>query len=111
MTKNGILFWDEPEANLNPKLVKVVVETLRKLAESGVQIFVTTHDYLVSQKLSLLAEYGSKIDMRFFTFLRAKRGDGVKVEWGNSLAQIDNNPILDEFSAHYNEEVRLFKKS
>ncbi|MFZ5818378.1 MAG: AAA family ATPase [Chloroflexota bacterium] len=110
LTQNGILFWDEPEANLNPKLVKVIVETLHKLAESGVQIFVTTHDYLVSQKLSLLAEYKRGTNMRFFAFQQARRGAGVNIEWGDTLAQIDHNPILDEFSAHYDEEINLFAR-
>ncbi len=111
LTKNGILFWDEPEANLNPTLVKIIVETLYKLAKSGVQIFVTTHDYLVSQKLSLLAEYHRGISMRFFAFRQAKRGAGVTVEWGDTLAQIAHNPILDEFAAHYDEEIGFFAKS
>ncbi|MFQ5617159.1 MAG: ATP/GTP-binding protein, partial [Anaerolineales bacterium] len=49
LTQNGILFWDEPEANLNPDLVTVVTNVLRVLAKSGMQIFLATHDYLVSQ--------------------------------------------------------------
>ncbi len=47
LTKNGILFRDEPEANLNPRLVNLVVELLLELGRRGVQIFVATHDYLV----------------------------------------------------------------
>ena len=37
-----ILFWDEPEANLNPALVKVVAKFIRVLQECGLQIFVAT---------------------------------------------------------------------
>lgn len=39
LTPSGILFWDEPEANLNPQSITVVVNFLRILAGSGVQIF------------------------------------------------------------------------
>lgn len=110
LTKNGILFWDEPEANLNPKLVKTIVDTLKILAASGVQIFISTHDYLVSQELSLLAEYGEWKDIKFFAFQQSKRGAGVIIEQGDNLTQISHNPILDEFVAHYDREINLFNK-
>ncbi|MGC1376524.1 MAG: AAA family ATPase [Anaerolineales bacterium] len=110
LTQNGILFWDEPEANLNPRLVKTIVDTLKTLAASGVQIFISTHDYLFSQELSLLAEYENWKDIRFFAFQQPKRGAGVIIEWANSLAQISHNPILDEFAAHYDRETRLFNQ-
>lgn len=40
-----ILFWDEPENSLNPELVPVLVDILLELSQSGVQIFIATHDY------------------------------------------------------------------
>ncbi len=110
LTQNGILFWDEPEANLNPNLTMVVVEVLRVLADSGVQTFVATHDYLLSQELSLLAEYPSNTQVQFFSLYRESRTKGVKVESGNTLVDIEHNPILDEFAAHYDREAKLFKE-
>ena len=111
LTKNGILFWDEPEANLNPKLIIVVVEVLQILAKSGVQIFIATHDYLLSQELSLLSEYSSETDVQFFSLYKPKKRSGALVESGNSLIEIDHNPILDEFAAHYDRETSLFQES
>jgi len=35
LSKNSILFWDEPEANLNPKLVVEVVKVLQTLAKEA----------------------------------------------------------------------------
>jgi predicted ATPase len=110
LTQNGILFWDEPEANLNPRLVTTIVKTLKILAASGMQIFISTHDYLVSQELSLVTEYGEWKDIRFFAFQPPKRGAGVTFEGGDSLAEISHNPILDEFAAYYDRETGLFKK-
>lgn len=107
LTKNGVLFWDEPEANLNPKMVTVLVDVLETLAKSGVQIFLSTHDYLLSQELSLKAEYLND-EMRFFSFSQPKRGAGIIVEAGRSLVDISQNPILDEFSAHYDREEKLY---
>ena len=34
--------------NLNPALVKVVAKFIRVLQECGLQIFVATHDYLLT---------------------------------------------------------------
>jgi hypothetical protein len=113
LTKDSILFWDEPEANLNPKLVVDVVKVLRKLAAAGMQIFVATHDYLLSHELSLLAEYPSEesVDIKFFALHKPDRKAGVLIESGQTLAEIEHNPILAEFAAHYDRESNLFHKS
>lgn len=112
---NGFLFWDEPEANLNPRLVTLVGRMLRRLAAAGVQVFVSTHDYLLSTKLSLAAEYRIqqpqelRCDMRFFCLSREVE-DAVSVESAPVLPLLRNNPILQEFAEHYNEETRLFSQ-
>ncbi len=113
LTKDGILFWDEPEANLNPRLIVGVVRMLRSLAATGMQIFVATHDYLLSHELSLLAEYPSdpRVDIRFFALHRPDRLSGVLVESGETLAEMTHNPILEEFAAHYDRESSLFHNS
>lgn len=41
--------WDEPEANLNPELYPLVAEILLELQENGVQIFLATHSYKISE--------------------------------------------------------------
>ena len=107
LTKNGILFWDEPEANLNPKLIMIVVDVLKILAASGVQIFIATHDFLLSQELSLLSEYKSETNVKFFSLIKGK--NGIEVESAESLVDIEHDPILDEFAAHYDRESELFR--
>lgn len=108
----SILFWDEPEANLNPQLILTLVEILQELAAAGVQIFLATHDYLLSHRLSLAAEYKTRPDVatRFFSFFRPQPGAGVEVEWADTLAGIEHNPILDGFAALYDLESRLFTR-
>lgn len=113
LTTNGILFWDEPEANLNPALVSLVVDILLALGERGVQIFVTTHDFLLSRKLSLLSEYKKRpeVPIRFYSFHR-EDGDGpVLVDAGETLAELPENSILDEFARHYDFERELFDEA
>jgi len=101
LAKDSILFWDEPETNLNPKLIVQVVEVLKRFAALGMQIFVATHDYLLSYELSLLAEYPSEPDVaiKFFALHKPERTAGVEVESGRTLSEIENNPILEEFAA------------
>ncbi len=112
LTKNGILFWDEPEANLNPRLIKVVADFLLSLAASGIQIFVATHDYLLTNELSLHAEYqtedAKKAQIRFFGFHR-EGGGPASVQGGKVLADLDENPIMEEFAALYDRERDLFR--
>jgi len=109
LSNKSILFWDEPESNLNPKLSKMVCDLLASLSENGVQIFIATHDYLISQRLSLMAEYPQKdnaTNIRFFGL--SKSDSGVNVQTANTLLGIDNNPILDEFAAYYDFEQEKF---
>lgn len=116
LSDKGFLFWDEPEANLNPNLVKPVCEMLQRLAADGVQVFVSTHDYLISNELSLAAEYptqqprGLRCDLRFFALNREPDG-GVTVETGDTLSQLRHNDILAEFAAHYDREHDLLDRT
>ena len=112
LMQNGLLFWDEPEANLNPRLVTRVAQALCTLTRGGVQVFVATHDFLLSHELSLAAEYGTepRVPMRFFAFSR-QDGGPVTVESGGTLAELSHNPILEEFAAHYDRERALFSST
>lgn len=38
LEKGSVLFWDEPEANINPKYIPVLAELLIMLETEGVQI-------------------------------------------------------------------------
>ena len=35
LEKGSVLFWDEPEANINPKYIPVLVESLMMLESEG----------------------------------------------------------------------------
>lgn len=55
LSKSSILFWDEPEANLNPKLARTIVEIILELQRMGVQVFLATHDYVILKEFDLAA--------------------------------------------------------
>lgn len=115
LMENGFLFWDEPEANLNPEMIVMVAKMLRLLAASGVQVFISTHDYLLTRHLSLAAEYPTQMakaescEIRFFG-LTSLNG-AVTVKSADTLSDLDDNPILKEFAALYDYEGSLFEKS
>ena len=112
---NGFLFWDEPEANLNPEMIVKVAKLLRILAASGVQVFISTHDYLLTRYLSLAAEYSDqlpvveKCPIRFFGFSRTS--GSVEVSQAGTLQELPENQILQEFAALYDREGVLFERS
>ena len=118
LTRNGFLFWDEPEANLNPKMVVQLSDTLLRLAGQGVQIFVASHDYLLTTRLSLASEYPDAIPdefrcpVKFFSLVRRGSNEkGVAVSSGSKLADLHDNPVLAEYAALYDYEGDLFTKS
>nr|MCU0346321.1 ATP-binding protein [Saprospiraceae bacterium] len=108
-----ILFWDEPEANLNPKYILVVSKFLQTLAKAGCQIFVATHDYLLPYDLSLSKEYqdveGGAPDMKFFSLYKGE--NGTAVEEGATMPDLNHDPIHEGLSQHNNREDVLFRKS
>ncbi|MEW5980093.1 MAG: AAA family ATPase [Acidobacteriota bacterium] len=110
LMKNGFLFWDEPEANLNPNLITKVVETLRQLAKFGVQVFLASHDYLLTQRLSLLAEQDVGTRTQFFCLTRPLPDAPVIVSHGLSLADLPENPILTEFARYYDDQRESFER-
>lgn len=113
LAHKSVLFWDEPEANLNPKLISRVAEFLRTVSAAGVQVFLATHDYLLTHELSLAVEYKTppETPVRFFALSRSGGKGPVCVQRGDTLAELDRNPILEEFAAHYDRERALFNRS
>ncbi len=102
-----VLFWDEPESNLNPRLIRHIALFLRELANLGVQVFVSTHDYLLIGELSLAAEYQTAPEVPIRFLAMSRQGDGpVHVQTGDTLADLRDNPILDEFADHYQREQK-----
>ncbi|MGC9560834.1 AAA family ATPase [Brachymonas sp. M4Q-1] len=92
----GYLFWDEPEANLNPRLIKQVARTIVDLSASGIQIFIATHSLFLLRELEIiLAEADrKKLSVRYFGLQPEE--DGVSVLQGVSLDDIGDITALEE---------------
>lgn len=115
LREGSILFWDEPETNLNPKLIREIVGIIRELAAAGVQVFVATHDYLVTYELGMAVKYKTEpnVPVKFFALYKeSKRKNSPTIhESSDDISGLEHNSILDEFAAHYDRETALFAKS
>ena len=105
INKDSILFFDEPEANLNPKMIKYVTSLLLQLAEQGVQIILATHNLFLMKELSLQIE-NSQTNAKFFSLVQSK--EGVLVESGNILSDLQTIVALDEELAFFDREQAAF---
>lgn len=91
----GFLFWDEPEANLNPKLIRLVARTILQISRNGIQVFVATHSLFLLRELHILhTQEFSKLDTRYFGLHAAD--DAVVVKVSDSLDEIGSITALDE---------------
>lgn len=92
LEKGSILFWDEPEANINPVHIPAIVDLLLQLQGDGVQIFVSTHDYILSKYFDIR----KKNDVvRYYSFYYADKN--VVCECGDSFSNLKNNPLIRAF--------------
>lgn len=90
ITKGTIIFWDEPEANLNPKLVPVIVDILLELARNGVQVFVSTHDYITSKYFEVKRKQEDSVS---FHSLYKTDSSGVRCESNVNFSDLKENAI------------------
>lgn len=111
LSKNSVLFIDEPEANLNPKLIETMARFLVKIANKGVQIFIASHDYLLCNYLSVFSENKAFFekkkehisDIKFFSLHKKDDNEGISIEASHSLLGLET-AIMSEFSRFYKNE-------
>lgn len=104
--KSGTLFWDEPESNVNPTLMRLIVEVLLDMSRNGQQIVLATHDYVLLKWFDLLEDSKHGDDVRFHALYRDKTTGEVCVETANEYRLLNQNAISDSFAELYDEEVR-----
>jgi predicted ATPase len=101
----GILLWDEPEANLNPALMKEVVQVLLELSRNGQQIILATHDYVMLKWFDLLMDSGKEDHILFHAVCRDAETDRLTVETSDSYSLISKTAISDTFAELFDEDL------
>ena len=103
LLEGSVLFWDEPEANLNPTLQATLVGVLLELQRLGVQVFIATHDYVLLKQLDLQQENQDRV--QYHALYREADGH-LACNSTDAYLDIDPNAIDDAFGAIYNSEVK-----
>jgi predicted ATPase len=97
-----MLFWDEPEANLNPSLMPVVVDVLLALEKMGVQIFIASHSYPLLKALDL--RRGNETEISFHSLYFTPSGN-LKIETKADYLSLKNNKISEQYLRLYDDEI------
>ncbi len=103
MPPGSVLFWDEPETNLNPKLFGVLMEVFLELQRNGVQVFLATHDYVVLKELDLRARETDQV--AFHALYREDETGEIACATSNSYRDVHPNAIADTFTDLYDREI------
>jgi len=92
----GYLFWDEPESNLNPRIIKTLAKTIMQVAKSGIQVFIGTHSLFLMRELHILqVREFPQFDTRCFG-LHFEPDGSVSVQQGKTMDEIGDIAALDE---------------
>ncbi|MGL4800118.1 MAG: AAA family ATPase [Cellulosilyticaceae bacterium] len=102
ITKDTILFWDEPEAFINPKFIPELVEIFLELSRHDIQIFVTTHDYIFAKYFEIKRKSTDEIQ---FHSLYSNHNQQIQCETQSNFKDLKHNTIMDIFIQLYKDEV------
>lgn len=94
LDKGTILFWDEPETNVNPIVIKALVDILLELQKDGVQIFISTHDYIFAKYLEVRATNDN--DIAYYSLYKNEKND-IECEKCRQFIDLEKNPIIKAY--------------
>lgn len=103
---SGPLLWDEPETNMNPRLLRHVVEVLIELSRNGQQIIVATHDYVLLKWFDLLLDKGKGDHARFHTLHANPDTGSIDHEGKDEYSLMRASGISDAFAELYDADVK-----
>ncbi len=95
--ESGALLWDEPEANINPKLLRFIVETLLELSRNGQQVILATHNYILLKWFNSLINTNMDDHILYHFLYVDKETKEVKIKSTDNYLEITQNPISETF--------------
>lgn len=100
LSKDSVVFIDEPESALHPVAISKLVEIIVALAQDGIQFFIASHSYFVVKALYLVAQQ-QEMSIPVLS--------SVADKWVSDdlLKGMPDNPIIDESIRLYEQEVEL----
>lgn len=101
LTKDSVVFIDEPESGLHPGLLINLLEIIFELAKYGVQFFIASHSYFVIKKLyNIAAKNNFSIPVVSFE----TDGEVKRLDLEDGMPE---NSIIEESVRLYREELAL----
>ncbi len=108
LRKNATLFWDEPDAALNPRFMVRIAQMLIAMAKLPIQTIITTHSYFLMNELGFLIESsGEMIPCQFFS-LRKEGGNAITLEKGDAMDDLQTIVSLDEGLEQHDRKQEWF---
>ena len=100
LDNHSIILIDEIEANLHPAMITRFLQTIKLLADAGLQFFISSHSYFVIKRLYIMAhQYNMNIPVLSF--------DEGSCDISNLQNEMPRNSIIDESIALYHDEISL----
>ena len=103
LLNGAVLFWDEPETNLNPKLFGTLMNILLELQRNGVQVFLATHDYVILEELDLRKR--EEDGVAFHSLYRDDKTGEIACNTSANYLGIHPNAIAEAFDDLYDREI------
>lgn len=103
LERGAVLFWDEPEANINPKYIPILAELLVMLEQAGVQIFVATHDYFLTKYLDVKRTKNTSI--QYCSLYKEDKEGKILCEIAERFDLLEHNMIMETFRQLYMDEI------
>lgn len=96
LLEQGYLFWDEPETNLNPKLIRVLAHVIVDLADQGIQVFLATHSVFLLREIAVITQNKKKPNSRYFALAASGDEEVSTLEQGDTVDELKTLVLLDE---------------
>ena len=103
LINGSVLFWDEPETNLNPKMFGMLMDVLLELQRNGVQIFFATHDYGILKELELRMRNDDAVS--FHSLYRDEDTGEIACNTTRDYLDIHPNAIAEAFDDLYDRQI------
>jgi energy-coupling factor transporter ATP-binding protein EcfA2 len=103
LLNGSVLLWDEPETNLNPRLMRTVVQILVELQRMGVQLFITTHNYALLKEFDLQQQ--PEDQMAYHSLFRDAQRQ-IQVASFPHYGALQPNAIDDTLASMADREIR-----
>ena len=111
LTPQTTLYWDEPEANLNPALLRELARVLAELARQGFQIILATHSMSLLKQFHILSRepHGQPLPIRYFG-LNAEPGQATVIHTVDDFELLPHVVALEVELAQADDLEEIFAR-